>query len=106
MRRDGPDGRGETRVRLPVDRPVADARACRVLAEEIVAPPIPRRPDRPWCEASAAIGADVLQHFIDAGGAERALVAADPRLERIGRQRVVAVLTGRSEFEHGTPRVA
>jgi hypothetical protein len=76
----------------------------RILAEVIVALPVPRRPDRSGRKATAAVRADVLKDVIDARGAERALIGANARFKRIGRQRLVAVLTGRSEFKHAVMR--
>jgi hypothetical protein len=71
-----------------------------ILTEVVVAFPVLRRPNRSRYEAPAAVRADVLKNVIDARGAERALLGADPCFERIGRQRLVAVLTGRPEFKH------
>jgi hypothetical protein len=86
-----------------VDRPVLDFGACRVLTEEIVAFPVFRRPDGSGNKSTTTIRADVLQDASDTSGAECALVGADARLKRGGRQRLVAVLAGRSEFEHAAP---
>ena len=85
---------------MTVDRPVFDNRARRVFAKIIVAFPVPRWPDWPGDKAAAAVRADVIQDGLDAGGAERALVAADARFERSGWQRLVAILTGWSQFQH------
>ncbi len=63
--------------------------------------PIRRRPDRPWSEPAAAVGTDIAQHLFDARHAERAFIRADPRLKRLRRQRLIAMLTGWSEFKHG-----
>src|SRR5262245_23533072 len=87
-------------MRSRIDRPVPDLRACRILAEVVVALPVRLRPDRARREAAAAVGADVPDYVIDAIGAERAFVGADARLERVGRQRLVAVFAGGAEFEH------
>lgn len=62
--------------------------------------PIRRRPDRPWSEPAAAIGTDIFQHLFDARYAKRAFIRTDPRLERIRRQRLVAMFACGSEFEH------
>jgi hypothetical protein len=51
------------------------------------------------------VRADVLEDVVDAHGAERALIGADACIKRIGRQRLVAVLTGRSEFKHAVCRL-
>ena len=64
--------------------------------------PIRRRPDRPGSEPAAAVGTDVFQHPFDARHAERTFIGTNPRLKRIGRQRLVAMFAGRSEFKHGT----
>src|SRR5512135_981447 len=71
---------GEGRVRGGIHRTVLHLRARRVLAEIVVALPVPRRAHRPRHEAAAAVGADVLQHVLHAVAAERALVRADPSL--------------------------
>src|SRR5690349_21306780 len=51
-------------------------------------------PDRPALEVAAAVGADVVEALLDAVGAERALVGADPRVGGVGRQVAVAALAG------------
>src|SRR5215510_15164245 len=99
--RDALDGSQERGVGLPVDRPVPDLRARGILAEVVVPLPVPGRPDGPRNEAAATVRTDVAQHLLDARGAEGALVGADARLGRLGWQRAVAVLAGRSELEHG-----
>src|SRR6185436_5204811 len=106
FRRDLPDRARERRVFRRIDRPVLHFRACRILAEEVIALPVLRRPDRPRDEAAAAVGADVAEHALDAGCAERALVAADPRRGGIGRQRLVAVLATRAKLQHHSAMVA
>jgi hypothetical protein len=88
-----------------INRPVPYLRARRVFTEEVVALPVLRRPDGSRNKSATAIGAHVLQDAIDARDAERAFVGADARLERVGRQRLVAVLAGRSEFKHQTAEV-
>ena len=99
----GLDCSREACVNCRIDRPVLDFGACRVLTEEIVAFPVFRWPDWSGNKSTTTIRADVLQDVIDTSGAERALVGADARLKRVGRQRLVAVLAGRSEFEHAAP---
>src|SRR5688572_30837091 len=99
----GLDSSREACMNCRIDRPVLDFGACRILAEEIVAFPVFRRPDWSGNKSATTIRADVLDDVIDTSGAERALVGADARLNRIRRQRLVAVLAGRSEFEHATP---
>src|SRR4029077_20229949 len=93
-------------VRGPAPRTVFHPRRRGILAEMVVTFPVVRRPDRPGREAAAAVGADIAQHILDAGGAEGALVAADARLERGGRQRLVAMLAGRPQLEHHCIRAA
>lgn len=85
-----------------INEPVPDLVACWILAKVIVTLPIRRRPDRSRSESAAAVRAHILQNGIDTGDAKRALVAANARLQRVRRQRLVAVLTGRSEFKHST----
>ena len=70
----------------------------RVFAQKIVAIPVMRGPDRPMLKPSPAIGADIVQNMLHAIRTERALITANPRLRRIRQQRLVAVLTGMSEF--------
>src|SRR5262245_37095886 len=82
-----------------IDRAVPDLCRWRIGTREVVAPPVRGRPDRPGREAAPAIGADVLQHLIDACSAEGALETADHRIGRLRRQRPVAVLAGRSQFK-------
>ena len=97
--------RGRELCMLPgIDRPVPDTRARGVLAQVVVALPVLRRPDGPLREAAAAVRADVAQDSIHTGGAERAFVAADACVCRIGRQCLVAVLAGRSKLEHASLR--
>ena len=83
-----------------VNRPILDLGARRVLAKEVVAFPVVRRSDRSRNESAAAVRADVFQDVIDTRGTKRALVSADARFKRVGRQRLVALLTSRSEFKH------
>lgn len=90
----------ELRVRLWIDRSVFDGRARRIVTQIVVAFPVFRWPDWPRNKAPTTVGADVMQDGFDAGGAERALVGTDTRLKGIGWQRLVAVFTGGSEFQH------
>jgi hypothetical protein len=83
-----------------INRPVLDLGTRRVLTEEVVAFPVLRRSDWSGNKSAAAVGADVLQDVIDTRGAKRAFVGADARFKRVGRQRLVAVLTSRPEFKH------
>ena len=86
-----------------INRPVLDLDSYRVFTKEVVAFPIPGRPDWPWSETATAIRTDVYHDRVDAGRAERALIAANARFERIGRQCLVAVFARRSEFKHSAP---
>jgi len=52
-------------------------------------------------KATTAVGAHILQNPFRAVCAEGALITTDTRLKRGRRQRLITVLTGRSEFEHG-----
>ncbi len=85
-----------------INRPVLDLGTRWVLAKEVVTFPVLRGPDWSGNKSATAVRADVLQDVIDTRGAERALVGADARIKRVGKQRFVAVLTGRSEFKHAT----
>ena len=81
-----------------VHGPVPDPLARRILAQIVVVLPIAGRPDRARYEAAAAVGADMVQHPVDAVGAKGALVAADAGVERFRRQWFVAVFAGGSEL--------
>jgi len=61
------------------------------------------RADRARHKPATAIRTNVKQHPLDAIGAERALIAADARLRRGRRQRLVAVLARRTQLEHRAP---
>ena len=76
--------------------------ARRICPKEVVIVPIRRRSDRSRDEPAAAIWADISQNTFDTRNAEGALIGADARLKRVGRQRLIAVLAGRSKFKHGT----
>jgi len=77
--------------------------ARRIFPQEVVAFPVVRRSNGSGHKAPTAIGTDVGQDVLDTGRAKRAFVGADARVECVGRQRLVAVLTGGSEFKHGGP---
>src|SRR6267143_6109445 len=96
VRRYGFDCGREARMNCRTNRSVLDLGTRRVLTKEVVTFPVLRRPDWSGNKSAAAVRADVLQDVIDTRGAERALVGADARFKRVGRQRLVAVLTGRS----------
>src|SRR3954447_18327990 len=59
-----------------------------------------RRPNRAANEFAAAVRADPMQPVLDAVGAERALIGADPRLQAVRRQILVAALAVGTQFEH------
>jgi hypothetical protein len=55
---------------------------CPLLGElRVVSLPLRRGADRPRHETAAAVGTDIAQQFFNARCAERALEAADARLE-------------------------
>jgi hypothetical protein len=64
-----------------IDGPVFDLCACRVFAEEVVAFPVLRWPDRPWYEPAAAVWADITQGTLDASCAKGAFITANARFE-------------------------
>ena len=84
-----------------VNRPMFYLRASRIVPQEVVTLPIRRRPNRSRDKSAAAVRTDISQNMFDAAHAERALIRADPRLKRLRRQRLVAMLAGRSEFKQG-----
>lgn len=86
-----------------INRPVCDGYASRVLAQKIIPFPVLRRPDGSGHEAAATVGANIVQHMLHAGGTECTFIGADARVQRVGWQSVVAMLTGRSEFQHVDP---
>ena len=49
---------------------------------------------------TTAIRTDIEQHLFDTLGAERALVAADPRIGRVGRQIPVAIFAVGPQLQH------
>src|SRR6266480_3820440 len=87
----------EPGMNFRVNRPIPHLGACGVFAKKIIAFPILRRSDGPWNKATAAVRAHVFQDLFDARRAKCALVAADTRFKRIGRQVLVAVLACRSQ---------
>ena len=84
-----------------INRPVSDLGTRGVLAEEVVAVPVLRRPDWPGNKAAAAVRTDIAKDAVNTGCAECALVGANARFQRVGRKRLVAVLACRPEFKHG-----
>src|SRR4051794_25837855 len=85
----------------PVPLQVHALRGCRPLGEREPGAPLARWAYRPWHEAAAAVRADIVQHALDAVGAEGAFVGADPRVGRPRRQVLVAALAVGSELKHG-----
>jgi len=78
--------------------PVLDFVARRVFAEEVVALPIFRWPDRPGNKPAAAVRANITEDIVNARCAERTFISANARFERVWRQGLVAVFAGRAEF--------
>src|SRR5262249_42874664 len=78
--------------------------AGRVVDETGSVAPRARRTDRPDLEAAAAIRAHAVENVAHAGRAERALVAADPRVGGVGRELPVAPLAVRPQLQHRQPR--
>lgn len=87
-------------MRRRIDRPMLHLGACRIFAEEIIPLPIRRRSDRPRNKPAAAVGADIAQDRFDTDRTERAFIRANPRLQRVRRQRLVAMFAGWSKFKH------
>ena len=77
-----------------------DRRRSRILAEIVVTLPVLTGPDRTWDKPAAAIWADVAQKTVDAIGTESAFIAADASLQRIRRQRFVAMFASGTKLEH------
>ena len=89
-------------MRRRIHRTVLHLGARWICPKEVVIVPIRRRSDRSRDEPAAAIWADISQNAFDTRNAEGALIGTDARLKRVGRQRLIAVLAGRSKFKHGT----
>jgi hypothetical protein len=100
FRRNFLDVRRERSVRDRVDGPVPDDGTRRILAEEVVTPPVLCGADGSRRKSTGAIGADIVEDRGDARRAECALVGAYTRLDRIWWQRLVAVLASRSQLKH------
>lgn len=88
-----------------IDRPVPDFGARRVHAKKVVALPVPRRSDRSRNEPTAAVRTHVTERF-DARRAERAFIRTNASIDGTGRQRLVAVLAGRTKFQHRAPSLS
>ena len=91
----------EPRMRRWIYRPVLHLAAGWIFPKEVITFPIRRRSNRSRNKPAATILTDISQNAFDARIAEGALIGADARVKRVGRQRLVAVLAGRSEFKHG-----
>ena len=91
----------EAGMRCQIHRSVCHLGARRIFSQEVALVPIHRRSNRSKDEPIAAIWAGITQNVFDAHNAEGTLVGADTRLKQIGRQRLIAMLAGRSQFEHG-----
>lgn len=99
--RNDSDFRSETCMDVRINGSVPHLGARRVFAKIVIAFPVFRRPDGTGRKTTSAIRTDVAQNDIHTRRAERAFIAADACLTRFGRQRLVAVLAGWSEFKHG-----
>ena len=78
-----------------------DDGAGRKDTEVVTAFPVVFRSDGPATKTSPAIRADIVQEVFDTGTAESAFERANHRVRGIWRQRRVAVLARRPQFEHG-----
>jgi hypothetical protein len=88
-----------------IHRPVLHLAVCWIFPEEVVTFPIRRGSNWSRNKSTAAIWTDISQNAFDTGHTERALIGTDTRLKRVRRQRLIAMLTGRSEFKHGVLNV-
>lgn len=84
----------------PVNGPVFNLRTRRIVPKEVVAVPVFGWPDWSWNEAAPTVVAHIFQHSVYTRSAKRTLVGTNARFERIRRQHLVAILTGRPKFEH------
>src|SRR5262249_48386971 len=100
LRRYAADSRSELCMCAGINRPMPDRGTCGVGAKTVVIFPVLRRSDGSGRKATTAIGTDVSQHRLNAGGAKRAFIATNACLQRIGGQRLVAVFAGWTEFKH------
>src|SRR3954451_14152374 len=71
----------------------------RTLRDRETGSPFGHRPDRPRCEPTAAIRADVEKHTLNALSAKGALVGTNPRERRRRWQRPVAAFAVGSQFQ-------
>ena len=101
---------GDARSRTPgaaSGRPACGRRACRAGRRRARRPAARRTAGRigRGTKLPPQFGHTPEQHVVDARAAERALVGADHRLGRLGRQWRRGVLAGRSQFQaHGRHR--
>jgi hypothetical protein len=77
----------------------------RVLFERYTRPPFLRGPDRPRRKSAAAVRTHIAEPDVDAIGTKGALIAADPRLNRIRRKILVAIFAVRSKLQRHDGRV-
>lgn len=84
-----------------INRPVFDGCVRRVLTKKVVTLPVVRRSDGSGSEAATTVRADIAQHLLHTGGTKRTFIGADAGLKGVGWQSFVAMLAGRSEFQHG-----
>jgi hypothetical protein len=68
-------------MRRGINRPVLDLSARRILAEEVIAFPVLRWPDRPGYKPTATVRAHIAQDTVNTRDAERTLVSANARFE-------------------------
>jgi hypothetical protein len=81
LRRYVPDGGRELCMGYPINWPVFDLGACRIIAKEVVALPVPRWSDGSGNKTTTAVRADVPQNVIDTRRAERAFIGANARFK-------------------------
>lgn len=87
-------------MRLRIHWPVFHYSRCRVFTKVVVIAQIMLRSDRPGTKTPTTVRADIFKNMLYTIPAKGALIRTDHRLRGIGRQRLVAVFTGWSEFEH------
>lgn len=79
-------------------------RRSRVLCERHPWPPFPCWPDRPRDKSAAAVRAHIAELVLDAVRTERAFIATDARLRRIGRKVLVAIFAVGPELQRHCSR--
>ena len=90
---------GKAGVGRSVNWLVLRSRGSGERAQIVSVSPVARGADRAWGETAAAIWADIADHLCDAGCAESAFERANARLQRVRRERLVAVLAGRAQCQ-------